>query len=151
MKISCYLLTYLITQVVAHGDHNEAHKKPDGLSWQNWHMIEEHQMDQVRTDLFFKIHDLQNKGTWSRDDILNLYGLLRESVVGDGSGMGEHSHQQESITQEAKDHVVNSILELIDSDGDRHMISLNEWRQFSKKGELPDFGYGQGHHLDFEI
>mmetsp|Transcript_4145 Transcript_4145/g.4061 ORF Transcript_4145/g.4061 Transcript_4145/m.4061 type:complete len:221 (-) Transcript_4145:535-1197(-) len=149
MKISCYLLAYLVTQVCAHGDHNQANKKPDGLSWQNWHMIEEHQMDQYDTDSFFKIHDLKNKGTWSRDDILNLYGLLRESVVGDGSGMGEHSHQQESITQEAKDHVVNSILELIDTNGDKQ-ISLDEWRQFSKKGELPDFGYGQGHHLDFE-
>lgn len=150
MKIGYYILSCLIAQVSAHGSHKEASQKPNGLSWQSWHMMEEHHLDHYDADSFFKLHDLQNKGIWSKSDILNLYGLLRESVVGDGSGMGDHSHQLETITEDAKQYVVNSILKLIDTNGDGE-VSLQEWRDYSTKGkELPDFGYGQGHHLDFE-
>lgn len=150
MKLQILVGLLMAAVTCAHGSHEESKKKPDTLSWQNWHMLEEHQLDQYDTDTFFKLHDMQAKGSWSKADILNLYGLLRESIVGDGSGMGEHTHNDLKITQEAKDYVVQEILKLIDTNNDGE-ISLQEWRQFSeKRGILPDFGYGQGHHLDFE-
>lgn len=108
-------------------------------------------MDEFDADVFFKLHDLQNKGRWSKADILNLYGLARETIVGDGSGMGEHtSHNEEAITQEAKDNVVKTVLSILDKNEDEE-ITLSEFRDFTHNGGLlPDFGYGQGHHLDFE-
>lgn len=130
--------------------HGAPAQKPSGLSWQSWHMLEEHQLDNYDADLFFKIHDLQNKGVWEPKDILYVYGLTRDNIVGDGSGMGEHTHEQETISEDSKRHVVNTILTLMDTDGDG-LVSLDEFRAFIKSGkELPDFGYGQGHHLDFE-
>lgn len=137
----------LLALVYAHG--HEAKQKPDGVSWQDWHMLEEHQLDLYSPDVFFMLHDLQNKGRWSKTDILSLYGLLRESIVGDGSGMGEHEHSEEVISQDSKDHVVSLILNLMDTNGDGE-VSLEEWQEFAKHSQLPDFGYGQGHHLDFE-
>lgn len=135
---------------MAHGGHNDVKERPKTLSWQSWHMIEEHKLDEYDADSFFKLHDLKNKGIWEAPEILYVYGLTRESVVGDGSGMGEHSHQQEVITQGAKDHVVRTVLAMIDTNHDQQ-ISLEEWRKFIASGkELPDFGYGQGHHMDFE-
>lgn len=144
-------LTFLAV-VAAHGSHQQGPKSPPaGLLWQNWHMLEEHKMDSYDAESFFRLHALKNSDEWSLTDILNLYGLLRESVIGDGSGMGRHNHEQEGITKEAKDFVVAEILKLVDTNKDG-TVSLSEWKQFAENGgELPDFGYGQGHHLDFEL
>lgn len=140
----------LALAVVLPGFAHESKPKPESLTWQNWHMITEHGMDSYDADVFFKLHDLQNIGFWTRTDILNIYGLLRESVVGDGSGMGEHVHGEEIITKESKDHVVDNILKLMDTDADGR-VSIQEYRDFTHNGGImPDFGYGQGHHLDFE-
>lgn len=142
------LVLVLAGVALAHGNHDST--KPSNLNWEQWHMVEEHGLDVYDGDTLFKIHDLTNSGEWSKNDILNLYGLLRELIVGDGSGMGQHDHSQEVFTQENKDEVVNTILDLIDSNKDGK-VSLEEFREFYKKGnKLPDFGYGQGHHLDFE-
>lgn len=136
--------------VVGHGG-SSSNEKPEGLSWQKWHMLEEHGVDLFDADSFFKLHDLKSRNEWETEDILSLYGLSRENVVGDGSGMGEHVHETETVSQEAKDHVVNTILSLVDADKDGK-ISIDEWREYSKSGkELPDFGYGSGHHMDFEM
>lgn len=150
MRLSWLATASFLGYVIAHGGHNEIKQRPESLSWQNWHMIEEHNLHQYDADSFFKIHDLANKGYWESKDILYIYGLTRESIVGDGSGMGEHSHNEEGITQEAKNHVVNVILQLMDSNNDGK-VSVEEWRSYVNSGkDLPDFGYGQGHHLDFE-
>ncbi|EGV65626.1 hypothetical protein PSN45_003602 [Yamadazyma tenuis] len=144
--LSIFLVT---TAVVAHGT-NDIKAKPEGISWQDWHMLEEHQIEQYDPITFFKIHDLNDNGRWETTDILNIYGLARDTVVGDGSGMGQHEHGHETITQQAKDHVVETILSLMATNGDRH-ISAQNWVDFTSSGkQLPDFGYGQGHHLDFE-
>lgn len=119
--------------------------KPDGLSWEQWHMVEEHGLDVYDDSTMFKLHDLTGTGQWTRNDILNLYGLLRESV-GDGSGMGSWS---EGATDADKDNVYNSILEVMDTNKDGQ-VSLEEFKNYKKKNLLPDFGFGQGHHLDFE-
>ncbi|CAK7892035.1 hypothetical protein CAAN1_01S08218 [[Candida] anglica] len=150
VKFISTTLLALVASVCAHGSHNEIKTKPEGLSWQKWHMLEEHQLEQYDATTFFKLHDLANTGEWGSREILNLYGLMRETIVGDGSGMGTHDHGQEVITQDAKDIVVATILELIDENKDGK-VSLEEYRNFIERGgDLPDFNYGQGHHLDFE-
>ncbi|CAH6722647.1 protein Ssp120p [[Candida] jaroonii] len=139
---------FLIPIVLGHS--NNPATKPAGMSWQDWHMLEEHNVDEYDAITFFKIHDLDGKSTWNKQDILNLYGLARDTIVGDGSGMGDHEHGHEIITEDAKQHVISTILKLIDSDGDGE-ISAQEFVDYISSGKtLPDFGYGQGHHLDFE-
>lgn len=118
-------------------------------SWQVRHMREEHGIDSFDAYSFFTLHDSDNSKTWTSNDILNLYGLLRDSQVGAGTGMGV-AEQSEPITQETKDKVLKTVLSLMDSDEDG-VVSLEEWRIFTNKGgELPDFGLGPGHHGDYE-
>lgn len=141
-------LVFLLAAVYAHGGH-ETPTRPQELSWQEWHMKEEHQVDHFDAQAFFRMHDIQNKGYWLPQDVLYVYGLSREEVVGDGSGMGEHS-QEEIITQEAKNKVTDVVMGLLDKNHDGR-VTMEEWVDFaSSKGVLPDFGYGPGHHLDFE-
>lgn len=127
---------------------HEVPTKPQGVTWQAWHMKEEHQLDSFDPEAFFKLHDLLAKGYWDKKDILYVYGLSREEVVGDGSGMGEHAHE-EQISAEAKDTVTLVMMRLLDTDKNGQ-ISQEEFVKFMEAGELPDFGYGPGHHLDFE-
>lgn len=129
----------------AHG----AAQKPADVSWLDWHMKEEHEMDLFDAQAFFLLHDLENKGYWDQTDLLYIYGLTRDAVVGDGSGMGEHTHN-EDISKETKDNVVQTLLKLLDSDKDGQ-VSKDEWQVFfNHDGQLPDFGVGPGHHMDFE-
>ncbi|ANB15852.1 Ssp120p [Sugiyamaella lignohabitans] len=119
------------------------------LSWQVRHMKEEHGFDQFDALSFFTLHDSDGSKTWTSNDILNLYGLLNDKVVGDGTGMGKHE-ETENIPQSTKDHVLKTVLGMIDTDNDG-IISLEEWRIFTERGgELPDFGLGPGHHGDYE-
>lgn len=113
-------------------------------------MKSEHGFDNFDALSFFKLHDADRSETWTRDDILNLYGLQNKNIqVGDGTGMGTMDETKE-ITQEVKDNVVNKVLALIDKNRDG-VISLDEWRIFTANGgELPDFGLGPGHHGDYE-
>ncbi|CUM65343.1 uncharacterized protein PRCAT00002978001 [Priceomyces carsonii] len=150
MHLKAVLYAFMVLGAVAHGSNDDVQIRPKDLSWTNWHMLEEHKLDSYDADSFFKIHDLHNTGIWTRKDILNMYGILSDSVVGDGSGGGEHSHNKEDLSNEAKDHVVKTVLGLMDTNGDGQ-VSLDEWKAFvASGGELPDFGYGPGHHLDFE-
>ncbi|CCE82656.1 Piso0_002391 [Millerozyma farinosa CBS 7064] len=148
MKVSIVTLAGLLMcavgqQVVVDGKGGQ----PD---WQNKHMAEEHHITDFDAEAFFKLHDLSNQDIWTRKDILSLYGLARDEIVGDGSGMGDHLHEEEAVSEEKKNEVVNKILALMDTNGDG-VVSLDEWRTFVSKGnKLPDFGTGTGHHLDFE-
>ncbi|KAF5209031.1 hypothetical protein E0198_004945 [Clavispora lusitaniae] len=146
MQLSSLALALLCTgHTLAHG---KPAPKPADLTWEQWHMKEEHEMDEFDPSSFFLLHDLENKGYWTETDILYVYGLTRDSVVGDGSGMGEHDHN-EQISKEDKDKVVRTVLKMVDSDHDGQ-VSREEWMDFSKSNQLPDFGFGPGHHMDFE-
>lgn len=126
-----------------------AASRPEGLSWQEWHMKEEHHMDSFDALLFFTLHDLQNKGYWTADDILYVYGLTREAEVGDGSGLGAHDHN-EGISALLKKEVVKKVSGMLGADASGHVLR-EQWVQFSEHGgTLPDFGAGPGHHMDFE-
>lgn len=121
----------------------------EDVPWQVQHMKVEHGVDQFDALSFFKLHDGDDSRTWTRDDILNLYGLLKETRVGDGTGMGSNEQTVE-IDEKTKEHVYNTILEMLDQDHDG-VISIDEWRRFCEDGKvLPNFGLGTGHHGDYE-
>lgn len=146
MKLNFWGLFLSLAAVYAHKANPV---KPLDLSWQEWHMKEEHQMDSFDASAFFIIHDLQDKGFWTPKDILYVYGLTREAVVGDGSGMGAHDHG-ETIPESLKNRVISEVSRLLGADN-QGRISKELWLEFSNMGEvLPDFGVGPGHHMDFE-
>lgn len=118
-------------------------------SWQVRHMKQEHGFQDWDALSFFTLHDSDGSRTWTRDDILFLYGLQKDRVVGDGTGMGRYEASKE-ITDEIRDNVVRTVLDLLDTDNDG-VVSIDEWRVFmDRNGELPDFGLGPGHHGDYE-
>ncbi|CAK9441488.1 uncharacterized protein LODBEIA_P53560 [Lodderomyces beijingensis] len=142
------VLAYAVGSM-AHGDHSQTvlKQKPADKRWQDWHMLEEHNIVEYDGETFFTMHDLKGMGSWDRTDILNIYGLVHEQIIGDGSGVGQNRIE---ITPAVQEMVVESIYKLFDKNKDG-LISRDEWLQFHNNGgELPDFGYGQGHHLDFE-
>lgn len=54
------------------------------------------------------------------------------------------------MPEERKEKLVNDVLALMDTDGDR-TISRDEFHRYMKTGKtLPDYGYGPGHHGDDE-
>lgn len=57
-----------------------------------------------------------------------------------------------AMSQEKQDEVINEILKLMDTNGNS-IIEREEFMAFSndKKGTLPDFGTGPGHHWDIEM
>ena len=142
------LLAMCLLMSVANGSISQ--QRPKELSWEQWHMKEEHNLDNYDDIAFFELHDLDGSGSWGQKEILSMYGLALENVVGDGSGMGDHDHSKERVTKIERDRVVSSVLELLDRNKDGR-VTLEEWQQFrAEKKNLPDFGYGSGHHLDFE-
>ncbi|ODQ66344.1 hypothetical protein NADFUDRAFT_11427, partial [Nadsonia fulvescens var. elongata DSM 6958] len=143
------------------------------LSWQSQHMQSEHGLESYDPESFFQLHvssesATKKSGAWSAKDILNIYGLTRDKVVGSGDGMGrheDHDHDHgkgddhETIDEATKKRVVDEVLALCDFDGDK-TVTLDEFLRFSRgespsaKGvgmkELPDMGVGIGHHGDYE-
>ncbi|ODQ78678.1 hypothetical protein BABINDRAFT_162381 [Babjeviella inositovora NRRL Y-12698] len=119
------------------------------MTWETWHMSSEHGISEFDHDSFFTLHDIEGNKAWEKRDILNLYGVLREEVVGNGDGMGSHD-ETEGISDKTREFVANSVLELLDTNKDGK-VSLEEWRKFKEAGGyLRDYGVGVGHHLDFE-
>ncbi|WPK22980.1 hypothetical protein PUMCH_000203 [Australozyma saopauloensis] len=141
-----FVFLLLITAAFAHKAYPV---KPLHLTWQEWHMSEEHQIDTFDPLSFFMLHDIQGKGHWTAEDILYIYGLSLDSVIGDGSGMGEHDHE-EKISPDFKKKVIEEVSVMLKADSDG-TISKDKWLEFANNGGLlPDFGAGPGHHFDFE-
>ncbi|KAI3403608.2 hypothetical protein KGF56_003653 [Candida oxycetoniae] len=151
MKVLSSLVLGLFWAIgsLAHGGHSQTvlREKPANLRWQDWHMLEEHGLSEYDGKTFFILHDLKGRGYWDKNDVLNIFGLVHEQIIGDGSGMGAN---RRIVTPEDQIMVIDSIFKLFDKNLDGS-ISLDEWLEFHNKGgELPDFGFGSGHHLDFE-
>lgn len=146
-------------QAIAHGDHHASYnakeeyneqipQEYDG-SWQRWHMAHEHDLDDFTPDAFFQIHAVSDPTYITPKDILRMYGLQRDEIVGQGDGMGGHD-ESELISPTLKQDVVNKVMGMIDANHDGK-ISMDEWLDFSTNGgEFPDFGIGPGHEYDFE-
>ena len=128
----------------------DVERPPEGMSWTDWHMKHEHQLDTYTPEQFFALHDMKKKGYLDRDDILALYGLNRDEVVGKGDGMGQHD-ESEMIDASLSERVVNFIMKLIDVNDDSKILR-DEYLSFvANGGEFPDLGVGVGHHSDFEL
>ncbi|KAK9462417.1 uncharacterized protein V1516DRAFT_670211 [Lipomyces oligophaga] len=113
-----------------------------GESWQDRHMREEHNINSYDAKSFFLIHDSDNSGFWTRQDILSIYGVLNPV---DPTG-----HRKDPITPAEQEDVYQSVLKLTDLNHDGS-VSLDEWLAFSQNGNsLPDLGFGAGHHGDVE-
>ncbi|AET37547.1 nucleobindin SSP120 Ecym_1309 [Eremothecium cymbalariae DBVPG len=122
---------------------------PKGMAWEEWHMDHEHQMSKYTPEEFFGLHDKGNKGYFDKHDLLSMYGLTRDEIVGSGDGMGVHD-DSEAIDTSIGDRVVKFLIKLLDVDDDTK-INKDEYLNFAKKGKgMPDLGLGVGHHSDFE-
>lgn len=158
MKLSWPLLFPLYLSVVCgHDAHINPQDKnsdlkqrmPKDTTWEAWHMESEHGVQEYDAASFFTLHDMRAAKEWDQRDILNLYGVLRESVIGDGDGLGTHD-ESEGVSDRTRDFIVKSVLDLVDANRDGK-ISLDEWLAFKKAGGvLRDHDVGVGHHLDFE-
>ncbi|SCU98820.1 LADA_0H15566g1_1 [Lachancea dasiensis] len=157
MKVSIAFLSALFATafaVPARQDgaeiNEEVEVKPEGLSWEEWHMQHEHQKDSYDPETFFVLHDIGGKGYFDKEDILTMYGLNRAEVVGSGDGMGKHD-DSEMIDEETSERVFRLVMQLLDVDDDSK-IERAEFLTFANAGnKLPDLGVGVGHHSDFEL
>lgn len=129
----------ILTLASAHGDHgSNPHdiQLPADADWAHRHMAEEHHVTDFDAGSFFTLHDYDNSGSWTADDILTTYGLKDEST--------------KHIPENQKDDAVKKVLELYDRD-QSGTISFAEYTITEAQGvKLPDFGFGPGHHGDDE-
>jgi hypothetical protein len=83
------------------------------------------------------LHDFDNNGVWDGSEIQKFYGLDDVS--------------NKDLPQSKRDEVLNTVLGLMDKNGNGE-VERDEWFQFIKEGgSLPDFGTGPGHHGSFEV
>lgn len=147
-----FLLQLVSVGVFGHGashDTDLSDNPPKGLTWEQWHMKQEHGLDEYSSGVFFQLHDSKNKGYLDGNDILNIYGLFRDEVVGKGDGLGAHD-DSEVIGEDTKKKIIKQVMDLVDPNNDGR-ISRDEYTAFAEKGgEFPDLNVGVGHHGDFE-
>lgn len=97
---------------------------------------EEHHIDSFDAGSFFTLHDYDNSGTWTADEIMKTYGLQDSS----------NSH----LTDLQKSDVVQRVLAVFDL-AKTGTVTRNDFlHEIARGSRLPDFGYGPGHHGDLE-
>lgn len=85
---------------------------------------------------FFSLHDFNNDGYWTPDEIRRFYGLDDESL--------------QSASADKKDELVMDVLKVFDVSGSG-LITRDDWLQGIREGKkLPDSEMGPGHHGDDE-
>ncbi|QKX58510.1 uncharacterized protein TRUGW13939_05634 [Talaromyces rugulosus] len=128
-------LLALATVAYSHGNHDQEDTSVE-TDWATRHMKEEHHVNNFDPASFFTLHDYDNSGDWSPDEIRKTYGLQDPS----------NSH----VTESQKEALVRDVLSQFDPAG-TGSVSRDEWMRQSQAGKrLPDFGYGPGHHGDIE-
>lgn len=136
LRLFLILSTLLFTST-AHGDHgHDQIPLAADADWETKHMAEEHHISSFDAGVFFQLHDYDNSGQWSQDDIKRTYGLFDAS--------------NSNVSEADKSSAVQKVLDLFDTDKSG-TISYAEYTIASAKGvKLPDLGYGPGHHGDDE-
>lgn len=87
---------------------------------------EEHHLQTYDAGSFFALHDFDNSGTLTADEIRRTYGLDDESL--------------REVGEERKARVVREVLDLFDENGDG-VVSRGEWLSAWGRGKrLPDSG-----------
>lgn len=85
---------------------------------------------------FFTLHDFNNDGVWTPDEVRRTYGLDDESLADTPGAI--------------KDEAVAKVMSIFDP-GSSGQITRPMFLEFIKAGKvLPDFGLGPGHHGDIE-
>lgn len=98
--------------------------------------LEEHHIENFDPTSFFILHDYDNSGTWSYDEVRKTYGLNDESNAG--------------VSEDKKQEAVRKVFELFDT-GNTGFIDREDWLAgIAADKRLPDLGYGPGHHGDIE-
>ncbi|EGO31141.1 hypothetical protein SERLADRAFT_455850 [Serpula lacrymans var. lacrymans S7.9] len=138
------LVLPFILAVSGHGGHGESEGNPKlaGGEYAQKHMATEHHIDSFDLGSFFQLHDLDRNGIWDREEIEAIYGV--HHVYSQKKSKDEAEHQQKA------DHIVDTILKLIDKNRDGK-ISPEEFNVAGLKG-LPNFEDlgAEGHHYDVE-
>ncbi|KAF8845998.1 hypothetical protein BDN67DRAFT_986404 [Paxillus ammoniavirescens] len=134
----------LAVLVAGHGGHGDAEEnaKLAGVEYAVRHMASEHHIDSFDLESFFQLHDLNRDGLWDREEIEAIYGV--HHVYSQKKSKDEIEHQKKA------DHVVDTILKLMDKNDDGK-ISPEEFEAAGFKG-LPSFDDigAEGHHYDVE-
>ncbi|KAL4252520.1 hypothetical protein ABKN59_002722 [Abortiporus biennis] len=129
--------------VTAHGDHHSGPAPGETIQeYARRHMSSEHHIDNFDTPSFFLLHDLNRDGIWDRDELEAVYGV--HHVYSKRKTPDEEKHQQKA------DHITNTVLKILDTDGDGK-VSMKELED-KGIGALPNFDDlgAEGHHYDVE-
>ncbi|PBP23248.1 hypothetical protein BUE80_DR006013 [Diplocarpon rosae] len=146
----CAASMVLVGAAMGHGA-GGVHQKPLAVDpdsdWATRHMAGkpsaasqagEHHIDNFDAPSFFTLHDYDDSGYWDAAEILKTYGMEDETA--------------KDVPQSKKDEILREILKLLDTNNNER-VEKEEWMAFSveRKGTLPDFGTGPGHHWDMEM
>ncbi|KAG6336235.1 hypothetical protein ID866_2854 [Astraeus odoratus] len=141
MRAVSALLLLQAALIFGHGGHEED-PNLENADYATRHMATEHHIDSFDLDSFFQLHDLNRDGVWDREEIEAIYGV--HHVYSQKKSKDEIEHQKKA------DHVVETVLQILDKDGDGK-ITPEEFSAAGFKG-LPTFDHigAEGHHYDVE-
>lgn len=85
---------------------------------------------------FFSLHDYDNSGVWTVDEVRTTYGFDDET--------------NDDVSDERKSDALDEIFAIFDPE-ETGVISRDDWMRLTRAGKkLPDVGLGPGHHGDME-
>ncbi|KAL4968776.1 nucleobindin SSP120 [Aspergillus stella-maris] len=120
--------------VNAHGSHSTP--VDPNADWATRHMQEEHHIDSFDAGSFFTLHDYDSSGAWTPEEVRKTYGMDDESNA--------------ALTEERKTEALREVFTLFDP-ANTGFITRDTWMHLISEGvQLPDFGFGPGHHGDIE-
>ncbi|GCB22035.1 uncharacterized calcium-binding protein C613.03 [Aspergillus awamori] len=119
--------------VSAHGSHPD---QPPSADWATRHMQEEHHIDAFDAASFFSLHDYDESGAWTPEEVRKTYGMDDETNAG--------------ATEDRKSQALREVFTLFDPTN-TGFITRDNWMRIIAEGtRLPDLGFGPGHHGDIE-
>ncbi|PYH37858.1 nucleobindin SSP120 [Aspergillus neoniger CBS 115656] len=119
--------------VSAHGSHSD---QPPSSDWATRHMQEEHHIDAFDAASFFSLHDYDESGAWTPEEVRKTYGMDDETNAG--------------ATEDRKSQALREVFTLFDPTN-TGFITRDNWMRIIAEGtRLPDLGFGPGHHGDIE-
>jgi len=93
-------------------------------------------VDNFDPGAFFALHDFDESGGWTPDEVRRMYGLEHESL--------------KDVGREKREEVTREVFKSFDVDKDGVVDKEEFLRAIQQGTRLPDFGLGPGHHGDDE-